>query len=73
MRTSLIKVGCHVIKARTDRARASPEAAAAAATNLGEKGTDPMEPGITPMATPTEEPGSSVGRVQGLLDSTPLL
>ena len=32
-----------------------------------------MEPGIAPMATPTEEPGSSVGRVQGLLDSTPLL
>ena len=32
-----------------------------------------MEPGITPMTTPTEEPGSSVGRVQGLLDSTPLL
>lgn len=42
-------------------------------TSLGEKGTDPMEPGITPMTTPTEEPGSSVGRVQGLLDSTPLL
>ena len=32
-----------------------------------------MEPGITPMTTATEEPGSSVGRVQGLLDSTPLL
>jgi hypothetical protein len=32
-----------------------------------------MEPSTAPMATPTEEPGSSVGRVQGLLDSTPLL
>ncbi len=32
-----------------------------------------MEPGTAPMATPAGEPGSSVGRVQGLLDSTPLL
>jgi len=32
-----------------------------------------MEPGIAPMAVPAEESGSTVGRVQGLLDSTPLL
>jgi hypothetical protein len=36
-------------------------------------GLDPMEPGTAPIATPTEELESSVGRVQGLLDSTPLL
>ena len=36
-------------------------------------GLDPMEPGTAPIATPTEEVESSVGRVQGLLDSTPLL
>ena len=32
-----------------------------------------MESGITPMTPLAEVPGSSVGRVQGLLDSTPLL
>jgi len=32
-----------------------------------------MEPGAVPTTGPTEEPGDSVGRVQGLLDSTPLL
>ena len=31
-----------------------------------------MESGITPMTPLAEVPGSSVGRVQGLLDSTPL-
>src|SRR6202161_2056494 len=32
-----------------------------------------MEPGTAPMTVPAEEPGNSVGRVQGLQDSTPLL
>ena len=32
-----------------------------------------MEPGIAPMTIPADEPGNSVGRVQGLKDSTPLL
>src|ERR1700683_681519 len=32
-----------------------------------------MEAGTAPMTVPAEEPASSVGRVQGLLDSTPLL
>jgi uncharacterized protein len=32
-----------------------------------------MEPGAAPMTVQAEEPGNSVGRVQGLLDSTPLL
>src|SRR5258708_37788101 len=32
-----------------------------------------MEPGTGPMGTPAGEPESAVGRVQGILDSTPLL
>src|ERR1700733_6206598 len=32
-----------------------------------------MEPGTAPMTVPAEEPGNSVGRGQGLRDSTPLL
>src|ERR1700734_554318 len=34
---------------------------------------DPMEPGAAPMTVAAEEPGNSVGRGQGLRDSTPLL
>src|SRR3984885_9096047 len=34
---------------------------------------DAMEPGAAPMTVAAEEPGNSVGRVQGLRDSTPLL
>jgi hypothetical protein len=40
-------------------------------TGPGEEGLDPMELGTAPVATPPEELESSVGRVQGLLDSTP--
>ena len=32
-----------------------------------------MEPGTAPVTVPTDDPGNSVGRVQGLRDSTPLL